>query len=168
MAPRSLPITLSVLAVVATLAGCSRVENARPADSAAATQPREGAALAWKTDAAAALEQARTENKVMLMNFTGSDWCIWCQRLDGEVFSTPAFADYAREKLVLVKLDFPRGRSLPEAEQRQNNTLAERYGIEGFPTIVVLDASGKKIGELGYLPGGPTAWLAELRKITKS
>ena len=131
-----------------------------PAKSAAAES-------AWLTDPAVALAQAKAEGKTLLMDFTGSDWCVWCQRLDSEVFAKPEFAAYAKEKLVLLKLDFPR--SVPQSAEikARNRKLLEQYGVEGFPTIIVLDSGGSKIGELGYLPGGPSAWLAELKKITK-
>jgi protein disulfide-isomerase len=122
----------------------------------------------WMTDQPAALAKAKAEGKTVLLDFTGSDWCIWCKRLDAEVFSQPEFKSYAEKNLVLVKLDFPRSTPQPAAEKRQNQGLAERYKIEGFPTIIVLNANGDKVGELGYMEGGAGPWLAELKKITKS
>lgn len=121
----------------------------------------------WLTDHAKALEKAKTENKPLVMNFTGSDWCSWCIKLEKEVFATSPFKSYAEKNLVLLKLDFPRRHALPAAEQKQNEALAEKYGIRGFPTIVVLNSEGDQIGQLGYRPGGPKAWIAELEKATK-
>lgn len=125
------------------------------------------AADAWGQDYAKALEQAKTENKPVLLDFTGSDWCGWCIKLEKEVFSTTKFKHYAKAKLVLVKVDFPRKTTLPAEIAEQNKKLAEQYGIQGFPTIVVLNSEGKKIGELGYTPGGPKAFIDELEKVTK-
>ncbi len=68
---------------------------------------------------------------------------------------------------MLLEVDFPKGRQLAPAERMQNEELAERYGIQGFPTIVVLDSEGKKVGELGYTPGGPSAFIAELESLRK-
>lgn len=121
--------------------------------------------LTWMTDADAARAVARAENKTLLLDFTGSDWCGWCIRLDNEVFSTPEFASYAREKLVLLKLDFPKRREQSAAERKQNEELAAQYGIRGFPTIVVLRPDGTEKGRLGYSPGGPKVWLGELESL---
>lgn len=121
----------------------------------------------WMTDHSKALEKAKAENKPVLMDFTGSDWCGWCIKLDKEVFSTSTFKTYAEKNLVLLKLDFPRRHPLPASEKKQNEELASKYGIQGFPTIVILGADGAKKGELGYLAGGPKPWIVELEKITK-
>jgi len=119
----------------------------------------------WTTDYADALRQARTDKKKVLLFFTGSDWCGWCQRLDGEVLSTADFKAYAREKLILVKLDFPR--SIPQSAQvkARNQKLSEQYQIEGYPTIVILDSNGNAVGRLGYQPGGPRPFIGELKKF---
>ncbi len=122
---------------------------------------------AWLTDYKKAEQQAKSEKKLVLLNFTGSDWCGWCIRLNKEVFSQPQFKEYASKNLVLVELDFPRGKSQPAAEKMQNEELAQKFQIQGFPTIVVLNADGKIVGELGYTEGGPSTFLAELEKIRK-
>jgi thioredoxin-related protein len=121
----------------------------------------------WLTDHAKALEKAKAENKPVVMDFTGSDWCGWCIKLDKEVFSTSQFKTYATQNLVLLKLDFPHRRNLPAAEKKQNEALAAKYGIRGFPTVVVLNPEGNQVGQLGYRPGGPQPWIAELEKFTK-
>jgi thioredoxin-related protein len=125
------------------------------------------AELAWSTDYKQAQEEAKANHKLLLLNFTGSDWCGWCQRLKREVFSQPAFADYATKNLVLMEVDFPRRKQLTDAVRQQNETMAEAYHIEGFPTIIVLNSEGQKIGELNYLKGGPDAFIAELEKLRK-
>lgn len=121
----------------------------------------------WLTDYKKAQQEAKTNNKLVLLDFTGSDWCGWCIKLNKEVFSKPEFKDYANKNLVLVELDFPRAKPLSSDIKKQNEELAQQYQIEGFPTIVVLDGDGKKVGLLGYMPGGPTAFIAELEKLRK-
>ena len=141
---------------------CSAALGALVAVSSAEAKP------GWLTDFKQAQAQAKAEKKLLLVDFTGSDWCGWCMKLDKEVFRTPEFQEYARQNLVLMEVDFPRRKQLSSAEQSRNEQLAHEYGVEGFPTIVVLGAGGQKIGELGYTPGGPAAFIAELEKLRKS
>jgi thioredoxin-related protein len=122
----------------------------------------------WVTDYKKAQEDAKAGKKLMLLEFTGSDWCGWCMKLDKEVFSTPEFQSYASRNLILVKLDFPRRRPQTEALKKQNEQLAQKYGIQGFPTIIVLNGQGEKVGELGYMEGGPSPFLAKLETLPKS
>ena len=122
----------------------------------------------WVTDYKKAQEDAKAGKKLMLLEFTGSDWCGWCMKLDKEVFSTPEFQNYASRNLILVKLDFPRKRPQTEALKKQNEQLAQKYGIQGFPTIIVLNGQGEKLGELGYMEGGPSPFLAKLETLPKS
>jgi protein disulfide-isomerase len=120
-----------------------------------------GESLAWQTDFAAAKSAATQQNKYMLLDFTGSDWCPYCIQMDKEVFAKPAFSSFAGQKLILVKLDFPRRASQSPAEKSQNQQLAKQYSIEGFPTYVLLDPSGKEIRrQVGYLEGGPEAFIS--------
>jgi len=121
----------------------------------------------WSDDYKKSLEQAKADKKMVLLDFTGSDWCPWCIRLDKEIFSTSEFKDYAKENLVLVELDFPQGKTLPRAVQKQNAELQEEFAIQGYPTVIVLDSNGKAIGKLGYMAGGPAPFIAELNKLKK-
>src|SRR4030095_1895326 len=93
--------------------------------------------LNWMTDMAAAQKKAKDEKKLVLMDFTGSDWCGWCIKLNKEVFSTKEFAEYAKKKLVLVEVDLPRHKKLSAAQTKANEALSGKYDIEGFPTIVL-------------------------------
>lgn len=122
----------------------------------------------WLTDFQKAQTEAKAGHKLILLEFTGSDWCIWCIRLEAEVFSQPEFADFAKKNLVLVRADFPRAKPLSAEVRKQNQELAQRYEIGGFPTIVVLNEEGKQVGLLGYVPGGPGPFLDELKKLPKS
>jgi protein disulfide-isomerase len=119
----------------------------------------------WTEDYAAAVKQAKKEHKMILLDFTGSDWCIWCQRTDKEVFDTQKFKDFADKNLVLVKLDFPKARVMPDEVKAQNARLQEKFGIEGYPTLVVLNSSEKVVfTQPGYKDGGPDAFIAEFPK----
>ena len=121
--------------------------------------------LSWNDNLDNALKIAAKENKTVLVNFTGSDWCIWCKKLNNEVFSKGDFAEYAAKKLVLVKIDFPRQKELPLETQNYNRSLAEKYGIAGFPTIALLKPDGSVIGFTGYQEGGAAAYVQHLKGI---
>lgn len=127
------------------------------------------AAEGWQTDWEAAKEQAATEKKTLLINFSGSDWCGWCIRLDQEVFDQETFRTEAEDKYVLVLLDFPRDKSGQSAElQKQNETLRERFGVSGFPTVYLAAADGTPFARTGYQPGGPETYLAHLRELVEN
>lgn len=122
----------------------------------------------WQTDLPKAIAQAKAQKKLVLIDFTGSDWCGWCIKLDKETFAKPEFATYASKNLVLVELDFPRKKAQPAALKKANEALQEKYKVEGFPTLVALNGEGKEVWRTdGYLAGGPKALIAELEKAKK-
>jgi thioredoxin-related protein len=100
---------------------------------------------------------------MVLLDFTGSDWCGWCIKFDQDVLSTGQFAGYAKSKLVLVRLDFPHHKEQDAALKQANEQLSKQFGVDGFPTFVLLNSAGKELGrQVGYLEGGPDAFIAEL------
>jgi thioredoxin-related protein len=127
----------------------------------------------WNTDYKKAQEEAKTNHKLVLIDFTGSDWCGYCIQLDRAILSKPEFKDYANKNLILVEVDFPnrngaRWKAQSIDLKKQNMELAERYQVEGFPTLVLLDGEGKTVWRYdGYYPGGLAAFLAELDKVRK-
>lgn len=122
----------------------------------------------WQTDYKAALEQAAKENKPVLLDFTGSDWCGWCIKLDKETFSQPEFKKFAEKNLILVELDFPNNKPQADSVKKQNAELQAKYGVEGFPTLVLLNSKGKEIARNpGYLPGGPKGFIEWVENSTK-
>lgn len=127
-----------------------------------------GAGDGWMTDFAAAKAKAVAEQKPLLVDFTGSDWCIWCIKLDDEVFSQAAFQAYAADELVLVEIDFPRDKSQSDELKAQNKALAEQYKIRSFPTILVLSPAGELIERTGYQPGGADAYIQHIQGILDS
>jgi len=123
------------------------------------------AAGVWTTDYPAAVAQAAKENKKVFLFFTGSDWCGWCKRLDKEILSTTEFKTYAAVNLVLVKLDFPQALPQSGALKAQNRKLAQAHSIQGYPTIIVLNSAGKRVGDLGYMEGGPSGFVKALKSF---
>lgn len=120
----------------------------------------------WMTDFEAAKQKAAAENKDLLVNFTGSDWCSWCIKLVDEVFKHDAFKKGVADNFVLVELDFPQDKSkLDESTQTQNEMLQEKYSIQGFPTILLLDDQGRPYAQTGYQAGGPEKYLVHLDKL---
>src|SRR5215831_4223183 len=95
-------------------------------------------ALEWLTDLPTALARAKRENKAVLLDFTGSDWCGWCMKLKSEVFDQFDFAVYANAHLIMVEVDFPKRKALRLQQIIDNQNLAAKYHIEGYPTIIVL------------------------------
>ncbi len=122
----------------------------------------------WSTDLDDARSTAADQDKNVFVYFAGSDWCGWCKRLHDEVLTTSRFTGYLRENFVPVLVDFPRGIEQSEELMMRNRLLAESMEIEGFPTVVLVDPNGDEIGRLGYLPGGPTNYIAEVRTILRS
>jgi thioredoxin-related protein len=124
--------------------------------------------LPWATDLPKALEQAKAENKIVLLDFTGSDWCIWCMKFDNDVLSKPEFSAFAKTNLVMVLLDFPNAKKQSDALKKTNQELQAKFKVDGFPTYVALTPDGKEIGrQVGYLAGGPQAFIVELEKFRK-
>jgi thioredoxin-related protein len=119
----------------------------------------------WNTDYRSALARAETERRYVFLFFTGSDWCGWCKRLDEEILSTQEFRSHAAEKLILVKLDFPRHTEQSEELRKQNGALARRYRISGYPTVIILDPTGRAVKSLGYQEGGPGPFIEALRSV---
>lgn len=119
----------------------------------------------WLTDWAKAKELATKHNRPILINFSGSDWCGWCHKLEGEVFSKDAFLDYAKKNLVLFVADFPRSKPQKAEVKEQNAKLAKQYGIRGFPTILLVDSAGKALAQTGYQRGGAEKYVEHLKGL---
>jgi protein disulfide-isomerase len=134
-------------------------------------QAQEG--LTWHTDMNKASAISIKEQKPLFLFFTGSDWCGWCIRLQKEVFKTPEFTTWAKEKVVLVELDFPRRTPISDELKKQNNELQQFFGVRGYPTVwfakpgaqVEGKTSLEQLGSTGYVAGGPTAWLEGANQI---
>lgn len=121
----------------------------------------------WLDNFEAAKAEAAKRGVPILADFSGSDWCGWCKKLDREVFSTAELAAYAKENLVLFVADFPSKKKLAEATVAQNKELQKEYKIQGFPTVLLLDAKGKVIARTGYKPGGASVYIEHLNDLLK-
>ena len=121
------------------------------------------AAPTWLTDLDEAKKVATKENKKLLVDFTGSDWCGYCMKLHKEVFATEEFEKFAKD-FVLVELDFPKRKEQPAAEKAKNQAAQKKYGVNGFPTVIIMNTSGKVLNRAeGYSPdSGPSAYLPQL------
>ncbi|HTG65430.1 MAG TPA: thioredoxin family protein [Flavobacterium sp.] len=122
--------------------------------------------LKWHTDVKEAMAIGSKEHKPLLLFFTGSDWCGWCIRLQKEVLKTPEFTKWAKDKVILVELDYPR--SVPQSDElkMQNKGMEQAFQIQGYPTVWFATAQIKDgkpsfggLGKTGYVAGGPMAWL---------
>jgi len=143
-----------------TLAAAEPAPSAQPS-STGPTLP----AGVWTTDYKAAMAQSRATNQKVFLFFTGSDWCGWCKRLDREILGTTEFLSYAKQNVILVKIDFPHDSVLPPELIAQNEQLAKMYRVNGFPSIKVLDSKGRLVGELGYQEGGPGPFIQALSRF---
>jgi thiol:disulfide interchange protein len=120
----------------------------------------------WLTSVPDATAKAKKENKLVLLDFTGSDWCVACKELDAETLSKSEFINYAKKNLVLVEVDFPAQKPQTAELKAANEALQSKYQVEGYPTLVVLKPDGTVLWkQLGYLPGGPAAMIAKLNEV---
>jgi len=117
----------------------------------------------WLTSLPQALKQAQAEHKIVLADFTGSDWCVWCKKLDKDTLSQPDFIDYAKKNLVLVQLDYPNNKPQSDELKAANAALSDRYKIQGYPTLIAMKPDAVVIWRIdGYLEGGPKALIDAL------
>jgi len=128
--------------------------------------------LTWYTDISLASQAATTENKPMLLFFTGSDWCGWCHRLQREVFNTTQFTTWASTDVILVELDFPKNKVLPQNIKEQNEYYHQLFAVEGYPTVWFVNVTKVEdkfnlapLNSTGYLQGGPDVWITNAKAI---
>jgi thioredoxin-related protein len=164
MPHRSLAIV--ALCLSAIFSGCDKSKSKK---AEAAVPKTEAAAerVSWLTDLDEGIKVAKAEKKAILVDFTGSDWCGWCIRLKKEVFDQKEFAA-ATKDFVLVELDYPQKKQQSAEVKAKNKVWAEKFSIEGFPTIMLLDSNGEPFAQTGYEAGGPVKYLAHLADLMKS
>ena len=143
-----------------------------PSSSAEATPPQDKAekqkssqGLVWQTNYQDGLAQVRATQKPMFLLFTGSDWCRWCIQLEKEILNQPSFKDELGDQYIFVKIDSPRRKALPEAEEKRNEALRDQYEIEGYPTVLIVNDQEKVLAELSYVEGGVPKFVEELRGL---
>ncbi len=121
--------------------------------------------LNWLTNLEEAQKISQEKRIPIFVDFTGSDWCGWCFKLRDEVFSKEEFIQYAKENLVLLELDFPRKTKQSNETKAYNNNLAQKYGIRGFPTILLLNSDGEVIAKTGFQHGGAENYVSHLKEL---
>lgn len=134
--------------------------------SAQTTSPLDSSV--WHSNYQAAREQAKETDKPLLMVFSGSDWCKPCIMLREQILVKPEFSDWARAHVVCITLDFPsqKKNKLPQYQQQQNDSLAERFNPAGvFPLVVIIDKDENILGTTGYKDITPVEYIGELEKI---
>ena len=119
----------------------------------------------WLEDIDQAKAVAQKESKTIFINFSGSDWCHWCIKLDKDILSKQEFIDYAQKNLVLLKVDFPKRTRQSKELMAQNEELARQYNVRGFPTVILLNSQGKQIGATGYRYGSVADYIDHLQAL---
>jgi protein disulfide-isomerase len=143
-----------------------------PVPSVPQTREASQPALTWLTDFQKAKAQAKAEGKSILLFFHGSDWCPPCAQMQRQMIDSPEFAQYARQSLILVDVDFPEKTKQSDELRRANPALKAEFNLsqeqgEGFPTLVLLNQAGETVfQETGYSGGGPAEVLPKLRRHT--
>lgn len=122
--------------------------------------------LDWYTSFNSALEDAQKRDTIIIVNFTGSDWCSWCDKLEADVFSKKEFHNWSKNKATLLLLDFPQKLKLTESQVNHNQLLAQAYGVQGFPTILILRKDGMLIGRTGY-GNDVSMWISNVEENIK-
>jgi len=151
------------------LIGAALIASASLALLAAAPATKGAKAGEWTMDFDAAKALAKEKNLPILINFTGSDWCGWCKLMDKQVFSKPKWTSFAKESLVTVFIDSPRDKMLvPMHFVSRNEALGKQFGIQGYPTYILLAADGAtRLGQLGASRNAtPEAFIADIKKLT--
>jgi thioredoxin-related protein len=122
---------------------------------------------AWIDDFDEAVAIATAEGKDLFIDFTGSDWCGWCKRLDKEVFAHDEFLTAVSKDFVLVSLDYPRGKQALARvpNPKRNAELSSRHGITGFPTCLLMTVDGEVFGRTGYLKGGAANYVEDVQRL---
>jgi thioredoxin-related protein len=161
------PIEPESISLPPTSSPSSEIQTTAKTEATPVTinEPTQTNNLVWMTDFAEAQKKAAAEGKDLFINFTGSDWCVWCQRLDKEVFSKKVFIYEAQKHFVFVMVDFPRDKPQSDQLKEQNEKLSQRYDASAFPTIILAEANGRPYAQTGYLEGGPLVYMHELARL---
>lgn len=162
---KTLLIAVGALSVFGVMVGCNDTTGKRVEKVVLGSDKPVAVEAKWLTSFEEAKKVAAEKDLPILVDFSGSDWCGWCIKLDKEVFSKVEFKKYAKNNLVLFMVDFPRSKEQPVEIKKQNEALAQQYGVRGFPTVLLLDATGQQIGKTGYQRGGPEKYIEHIKGI---
>ena len=123
------------------------------------------AAEGWIADMDAAKKQAAEQKKDLMIEFTGSDWCGFCIKMEQNAFGVPSFGDFLNKNFVLFKADFPSRKQIPEDIRKQNSQLSKKYAIPGYPTVVIISPDGKELTRTGFIRGDVNDYLKHYQDI---
>lgn len=165
---KTLPLLAAALLSTHLAFAADTAKDTKPAEKPEAKAPAKVGKAKWHTSIEKARKQAAEEKKPIIMLFTGSDWCHWCIKLEKEILSQKEFKAWAGGNAVLFIADFPQGKKPGEKEMKQNRKLQGEYGVKGYPTIIVTDAEGKKLGQTGYQKMTPAEYTKHLEGFTGS
>jgi len=153
-------ISCLILVLMFLSGGLQAMEKPKPGE-------QESPKATWLTSIEEAQKIAQKTNKDILIDFTGSDWCGWCIKLHDEVFGTEKWNQEIPKKYVLVVLDFPKNKELSKEQKEYNDKLSREYGINGYPTVILLDSAGRLYARTGYQKGGVDNYLTHLEELAK-
>jgi protein disulfide-isomerase len=151
-------LRVTVLALFVLISSFSYAQEAKAAYKA----ENEG----WLVNIDEAYAMSQKTGKPILANFTGSDWCGWCKRLTKSVFVHAEFKEWAKKNVVLLELDFPRRKQLPQDIRQQNASLQKAFAVRGYPTIHVFDLDKKDNGEFAISALGKTNYKKTVKEFT--
>lgn len=139
-----------------------------PDDNLKSKAPSDSKEITWLSNIDNAINIAKKKDVPVFIHFTGSDWCGWCTKLKNEVYDHDSFIQYTKDNLVMVKLDYPRDIEQTEETKTYNREMLEKYEIQGFPTVLLLDSNGTLISKTGYKPGGPDEYIKHIKLLINS
>lgn len=151
-----------------TAAVDTEVEVTETAETA--VEPEEGTVMPedegiWTVNFEFAKKIAKEKDLNLLLLFTGSDWCVWCKKLNEEVFSQEAFQQEVVKMFVPVKFDFPSSFKFPKEIEDGYAAERDKYGVRGYPTVVLTDCDGNAFAVCGYQPGGAEGYITLLNNL---
>ena len=151
---------ICLLAVAAISIGCSQQNQSADAIGQSSTYDEN-----WGTNLEAALTKAKEGEKLVFVDFTGSDWCPPCMALHDKVLIQEAFLNYAKENMGLVVMDFPQRKQQSAEQKAYNQSLARKHNVSGYPTVIVFDGDGKEVHRaVGFSGQDAAGYVASLKK----
>jgi protein disulfide-isomerase len=162
-------LTLVVALMATTLCAVPAAKTIAPLKAsgdkteAAATKTK-----GWLEDFEKAQKEAAANKQPIFALFTGSDWCPWCMKLEKEKLDTKEFKAFAAANLILFKADFPQAKSQSKTVKKQNAALRDKYGVRGYPTVFLLDAEGKSLGQTGYQEGDGAKYAEHIKGLLEA
>ncbi len=159
-----------VLALVLNACNAQNSNNkpaSNPTTAPTATSTYKAENEGWLVKMEEAYQLSKKTKKPIMANFTGSDWCGWCKRLTASVFSQDEFKKWAQKNVVLLELDFPRGKQIPDEIRGQNYSLQQAFKVSGYPTVWVFDLEFDQAKQsYNIIPWGQTGYRPTCKEFT--